>query len=113
MTSARNFKNSFDEGTLNYKRNLTQPENNKWNQRNEDDDNLDQTQQKIGKTENDSLESLKRTICILNETHEIGINTAQVKFFKFAQIKVIMQFKIIVIILKKRNWWAKVKNSIK
>jgi hypothetical protein len=47
---------------------------------NNDDDSLEQIQQKIGKTENDSLESTQRALRMLNETHEIGVGAAQVKF---------------------------------
>ena len=47
---------------------------------NNNDDSLEQIQQKIGKTENDSLESTQRALRMLNETHEIGVGAAQVKF---------------------------------
>ena len=49
---------------------------------NNDDDNLGQIQQKIGKVENDSLESTQRALRMLNETHEIGVGAARVSIQK-------------------------------
>lgn len=51
---------------------------NSWANHNDDDNNLEQIQQKIGKVENDSLESTQRALRMLNETHDIGVNAAQV-----------------------------------
>ena len=43
-----------------------------------DDDDLEALQQKIGQVENDSLESTRRALRSLNETHEVGVKTAEV-----------------------------------
>ena len=96
--SVRNNKNPFgDEDEYNCKfgkrpatTNLNSNNNNNNNFRkpawgnlnnNNDDDSLEQIQQKIGKTENDSLESTQRALLLLNETHEIGEGAAQVSLF--------------------------------
>ena len=66
--------------------------NGSWgNSHNNDDDSLEQIQQKIGKTENDSLESTQRALRMLNETHEIGVGAAQVKKI-FCLNKIILFF---------------------
>jgi len=52
--------------------------NNSFRTPNNDDDNLEQIKQKIGKTENESLASTSRALRMLNETYDIGADTAQV-----------------------------------
>ena len=95
--SVRNNRNPFgDEDEDNYKfgnrpttTNFNSNNNNNnyrkpaWgnSNNNNDDDSLEQIQQKIGKTENDSLETTQRTLRMLNETHEIGVGAAQVNKF--------------------------------
>ena len=99
--SVRNNKNPFgDEDEDNYKfgnrpttTNFNSNNNNNNNNfrkpawgnsnNNNDDDSLEQIQQKIGKTENDSLDSTQRALRMLNETHEIGVGAAQVSLFYF------------------------------
>ena len=49
-----------------------------------DEEDLGQIQQKIGKVENDSLESTQRALRMLNETHEIGVGAAQVNLSIYA-----------------------------
>lgn len=45
--------------------------------REEDDEELNKIQERIGRVENDSLESTQRALRILNETEEIGVKTAR------------------------------------
>jgi hypothetical protein len=51
---------------------------NNFRKPNNDDDNLEQIKEKIGKTENESLSSTQRALRMLNETYDIGADTAQV-----------------------------------
>lgn len=58
--------------------------------RNEDDD-IRFIQEKIGKVENDSLESTARALRVLNETQEIGAKTAQELYRQGEQLNTIDQ----------------------
>ena len=78
--SARNNKNTYgerdDHGHLSQSNNNTRKPGTWVNQ--DDENDLELIQQKIGKIENDSLASTQRSLRMLNETEEIGANTAQV-----------------------------------
>ena len=57
----------------------------------DDEEDLSQIQQKIGKVENNSLESTQRALRMLNKTHEIGVGAAQVKTHYFKQLRILLK----------------------
>lgn len=72
-SSVRN-RNPFDDDDDQFDYKFGNKNNN--NSSNQDEDDLKQIQEKIGRIENDSLESTYRALRVLNETQEVGVATA-------------------------------------
>jgi hypothetical protein len=78
-TNNTSSKNPFDEEPDDFDFKFGNRNNSKINDTfgtRDEEDNLKQIQERIGRSENESLESTRRALQCLNETHEIGVKTA-------------------------------------